>query len=461
MSDKISIIGAGLAGLNAAKLARAKGYEVEIFERTNQLGGLAVYADLHFGYKTSNYNIHTPQIINILDGQGRCLVLGERITDKLGNPHPDEQKYQQFMQKLHKYGQLWAHITHHPSPNLRGESAGNLLRLAGFALRARLMGKADLRHLMKIMLGNIYDVMKDEIADDLLASLPMVWAVLGSRLSPMMAGTVMTFLNRASGPLGLIDDNSLITYWQKFITQQNIKIHYNQNITAIITEHQRVVGLQTADGQTHPTQNIISTIGVKPLINLVGPQYFNPELNRRANKFRAAPNMGWASGRISQPAQTPGRIYIVNYGSLGLERGYDAYLAGQLPQQLPIIVTIHGQDAQVKYMYSPENATLPQIAQALQASLNIMARDVGLVVDIDNIITPAQLVGQFGQAHWHHGDMTLDQSLFTRPFFDFSHHATTIKGLYIGGAEAHPGGDTSGLSGQLAFQALDRGTDAQ
>lgn len=41
----IAVIGAGTAGMCAAKHALSKGCEVTVFEQTNQLGGIWVYTD--------------------------------------------------------------------------------------------------------------------------------------------------------------------------------------------------------------------------------------------------------------------------------------------------------------------------------------------------------------------------------------------------------------------------------
>ena len=47
MVEKIAVLGGGISGLSAAYFALRKGYPVEIFEATNELGGLAASFEIN------------------------------------------------------------------------------------------------------------------------------------------------------------------------------------------------------------------------------------------------------------------------------------------------------------------------------------------------------------------------------------------------------------------------------
>ncbi|VDM81263.1 unnamed protein product [Strongylus vulgaris] len=53
-----------------------------------------------------------------------------------------------------------------------------------------------------------------------------------------------------------------------------------------------------------------------------------------------------------------------------------------------------------------------------------------------------------------HGSMSLDQLYFTRPVSRYSNYTTPIKGLYLCGSGAHPGGGVTGAPGRLAASIL-------
>nr|CDJ97108.1 pyridine nucleotide-disulfide oxidoreductase [Haemonchus contortus] len=52
-----------------------------------------------------------------------------------------------------------------------------------------------------------------------------------------------------------------------------------------------------------------------------------------------------------------------------------------------------------------------------------------------------------------HGSMTLDQLYFTRPVPRYSNFRTPIKGLFLCGSGAHPGGGVTGAPGRLGALA--------
>ena len=70
--------------------------------------------------------------------------------------------------------------------------------------------------------------------------------------------------------------------------------------------------------------------------------------------------------------------------------------------------------------------------------------------------TPADIETEFhiSGGHWHHGELTLDQFLFTRPVCGASQYRMPLDGLYLCGAGTHPGGGVSGAAGRNAARAI-------
>jgi phytoene dehydrogenase-like protein len=77
------------------------------------------------------------------------------------------------------------------------------------------------------------------------------------------------------------------------------------------------------------------------------------------------------------------------------------------------------------------------------------------VVDSE-LLTPMDLEREFGMkgGHWHHGEIALDQVLMMRPFPGAAQYGTSIDGLYLCGAGAHPGGGLTGLPGRNAAREI-------
>jgi phytoene dehydrogenase-like protein len=84
------------------------------------------------------------------------------------------------------------------------------------------------------------------------------------------------------------------------------------------------------------------------------------------------------------------------------------------------------------------------------------APDIRSRITATEMLTPADIEQQFNIAggHWHHGELTLDQFLFTRPVGGAAQYAMPLDGLYLCGAGAHPGGGVSGAAGRNAARSI-------
>ena len=75
------------------------------------------------------------------------------------------------------------------------------------------------------------------------------------------------------------------------------------------------------------------------------------------------------------------------------------------------------------------------------------------------VVTPWDLEQTFGltQGNIFHGELSLEQLFFLRPVPGQSGFESPVRGLYLCGSGAHPGGGVMGAPGQLAArEALGR-----
>jgi phytoene dehydrogenase-like protein len=71
------------------------------------------------------------------------------------------------------------------------------------------------------------------------------------------------------------------------------------------------------------------------------------------------------------------------------------------------------------------------------------------------VLTPRDVEDRFGvtEGALTHGELTLDQILFMRPVPGWGHYEMPVRGLFLGGAGAHPGPAILGGAGLLAARA--------
>ena len=72
------------------------------------------------------------------------------------------------------------------------------------------------------------------------------------------------------------------------------------------------------------------------------------------------------------------------------------------------------------------------------------------------VLTPVDIEREFNVkgGHWHHGELTIDQSFMMRPVHGAAQYDTPIEGLFLCGAAAHPGGGITGLPGHNAAKRI-------
>ena len=80
------------------------------------------------------------------------------------------------------------------------------------------------------------------------------------------------------------------------------------------------------------------------------------------------------------------------------------------------------------------------------------APNIGNIIHGRQVLTPLDLEREFGlsEGNIFQGELSLEQLFFLRPVPGWAQYRTPIKGLYLCGSAAHPGGGIMGAPGRLA-----------
>ncbi len=78
---------------------------------------------------------------------------------------------------------------------------------------------------------------------------------------------------------------------------------------------------------------------------------------------------------------------------------------------------------------------------------DIIAEQLLVPEDIERIVA-------LPQGHIFHGELSPDQLFFKRPVPHYADYRTPLRGLYVCGASAHPGGGVSGIPGYNAAREI-------
>ncbi|MBI2615873.1 MAG: NAD(P)/FAD-dependent oxidoreductase [Gemmatimonadetes bacterium] len=109
-----------------------------------------------------------------------------------------------------------------------------------------------------------------------------------------------------------------------------------------------------------------------------------------------------------------------------------------------------------------ETARREALGDAVVALLAPYAPNLPGAVLHRQVLTPLDLEQRLGltEGNIFQGEMALDQWFFMRPVPGWARYGTPVRGLYLCGAGAHPGGGVTALPGYHAARAVLRDMSA-
>ena len=242
----------------------------------------------------------------------------------------------------------------------------------------------------------------------------------------------------------------------------------------------RAAAVTLADGTRINAGLVVSNADLKTTFRLVGPLNLDAGFVRRVHNFRARGVTaklhlaldGLPEFRGVDAGDTGARLLLASSMD-AIESAFDQAKYGEFshtPVMEVSIPTVH--DASLAPAGKHVLSALVQYAPyALKAGwdtgrgafqgiclnrLEAFAPGIGKLVRAAELLAPPDLETEFGVrgGHWHHGEIALDQALFTRPVPGANRYAAPVPGLYLCGASSHPGGGVHGLAGRNAAREI-------
>ena len=481
MSEKFDaiVIGAGHNGLSAAASLAARGKSVCVLERADYIGGMAsdrmahlLYNPLPRGVQAQTRKIDTVS----LSPDGKHVVLRDGIANYAsGDAHPDATAFKTLHDRLVTYAALLNTLAESAPPGLdQGLTslAGlrEMSRLAKLGIGVKRLGKPEMREFLRILLTNVYDLLLDEMPDGPLPGALASDAVRGAFAGPRSPGTVLTLMYRlrnggsVSLPTGGM--GTIANAYADAARKAGADIRCGVGVTEVNVEDDIVLGVTTSDGGRLLAPAVLSSAGPMQTMQMAGIPSFDIEAVRRARNLRAKGTTAKLNialkGRPEfnglTKEQSKSRLLIAP-SVAEVERAFNPAKYGELPSAPSLeMVMPHGQD-RLSVIVSHVPLDLKSgwtekargtLTETVIAAIEAYAPGLRDQIASTDLLTPAdiaQLTGAPG-GHWHHAEMGLDQMLTTRPTVGMARYRFGVRGLYLCGASAHPGGDVTGMPGR-------------
>lgn len=508
MSERydVIVIGAGHNGLVCASLLAKAGRNVLVLEALKQVGGAAVTREFADGYAVSAcahllYQLQ-PQVQKDLglsfelaaDNMGTIALApdGRHVrlkgTEISGVGDEDGASYQAFLKRMTRFADLLQTYLNKVPPRLaKDASRSDMLTLAQLGLDLRRLGRAEMREFLRLIGMNIFDEVTERFENSVLKGAVSLDAVLGTHLGPRSPNTILTYLYRLAASHGTIcapagGMSTLSEALANCARDNGATICTGMPVKRIVIENGRAAGVETGNGERYSSRIVVSNADPKSTIMcLVSTRNVETEFTRRIHNIRMRGNAAKIHLALDDlpvidgvEKDEYGERFVVAPDEDYVERAFNAAKYGEISPEPVYEITFpsfrdptlapsgqHVMSAIVQY--APyrlkagwSDATRQAFSDRAIDTLGNYMPDLGQKIIASETLTPADIEKQFmiTGGHWHHGELTLDQFLFTRPVGGAAQYAMPLDGLYLCGAGTHPGGGVSGAAGRNAARMI-------
>jgi phytoene dehydrogenase-like protein len=411
----------------------------------------------------------------------------------------DAEAYPAFDRQIAEMAEVLREVVLQPAPNLGGglEDLWSALKLGNRLRKLTRQQQTALAELMTMSVGDYLDrwFESDPIKGDFGFE-----GIVGNMVSPYHLGTAYVLLHHAFGEV-----NGRTAAWgharggMGAITQAMARsaeahgadIEVSAPVREVIVEgalgQAKALGVVLEDGRSFRARVVSANTNPKLLfLKLIDPGILPDDFRRRMTGWRCRSGTFRMNVALSElprfasldgaddEAKLTGTINIAP--SLGyLERAYDDAKAGAWAERpvismcLPSILddSLAPPGCHVMSLFCqhfhPELAggrswdqVKDQVADLIVRTVSDYAPNFRQAVVGRQVLSPLDLEREFGLVGGDifHGALHLDQIYSLRPAAGYADYRSPVKGLYLCGSGAHPGGGVSGLPGHHAARAI-------
>jgi phytoene dehydrogenase-like protein len=380
-------------------------------------------------------------------------------------------------------------------PNLGGGWRDWLHALGLGGKLARLARSAQ-RDLWELVTRSAGDLLDYWFQSDPLKAVFGFDAQVGHFASPYSPGSAYVLLHHAFGEVNgkrgtwghaLGGIGAISEAMAKEARARGVEIATGAEVVAVRVKAGRASGVALADGSEIEARAVAAGVNPKLLYQrLVEPQALDSEFHSRIERWRCAsgtfrmnvalselPDFSCAPGKHAQPHHSSGIIIAPSLGYM--ERAYfDARTAGFsrepiIEMLIPSTVdpSLAPPGKHVASLFCQHfNPVLPggrswddereAAADVIVETVNRHAPNFKKSILARKILSPLDLERDFGLigGDIFHGALTLDQLFSARPVLGYADYRSPVRGLYLCGAGAHPGGGVTGAPGHNAAREI-------
>jgi phytoene dehydrogenase-like protein len=511
------IIGAGHNGLTCAYYLAKKGLKVAILEAADVVGGAAVTDEFLPGFRNSaaSYTVSllNPKVIrdlqlerhglkvvlrktdNFLPGDGEYLLSGRGgLTRKEIARHvkSDADAYDRYVDELETVVHLLKKWLLRAPPNV-GNKVSALPKVLSLGRDMAGLSLAETRIVHDFAVRSAAEILERHFEGELTKALFGFDGVVGNFASPRAPGSAYVLLHHLFGEAAGVPGawghaiggmGSITQAMAKACREAGVDILLGHPVEEVIVNGGRAVGV-VAGGKAWRASSVIAGVNPKLLFDRLVPRgAVDADTSSRMHGWKcesATFRMNVALSELPKFSVLPKKGNHLTAGIImapSLDYMHRAWLDAEVDgwSKKPIIEMLipstldpglapKGQHVaslfcqHFRYDLGPGRSwdkEREKAADAIIATVDSHAPGFAKSVIGRQIHSPLDLERRFGLigGDIFHGKMSLDQLFSARPMIGAAEYRMPLKGLYLCGSGAHPGGGVTGAPGHNAAKTV-------
>jgi phytoene dehydrogenase-like protein len=414
-------------------------------------------------------------------------------TELRARPRPrDAEAFLELDRRIRSLAEFVARLQASEPPDLESPSLADAGTGVTLLNALRRLGRDQLREALRVLPMSVGDLVGEAVEDELLCGVLGARGVRYSAMGPRSAGTALNFLWDSAAGGGAAGrtvfarggPDALVDALLAAARAHGATVRCDAEVTAIRTREGAVEGVVLASGEEIDARVVASSADPKrTLLRLLDPAEVGPTLGWRAEHIRAPGVVAKVTLVLddlptfagADEERLRGRIVVApsldhverafndsKYGRISEE----PYLEATIPTLSdPSLAPAGTHVMGVLFQYAPrdlreadwDGAARDRVADEAVRTLEVHAPGLTERLIARRVVTPAELEQEYGLSGGHpmHGEHALDQFFAWRPLLGHARYRLAgIRGLYLCGAGAHPGGGITGGPGRNAARAI-------
>jgi phytoene dehydrogenase-like protein len=406
----------------------------------------------------------------------------------------DAEAYDEYGRAMAELARFVKPILSMVPPDPLSLDPSGLARLHGLAQRFRALPRGQRHNLVQLMTMSAADLLDQWFETDALKATMSASGIIGTFQGVRSPGTAYVLLHHYMGEIdgafrawGLVrgGTGSISLAIAAAAREAGAEIRREAAVARIKTRDGRVAGVALADGEEIDAPLVASSVDPHlTFLKLVEPGALDDAFTDEVRRYK----LRGSSGKVNLALDAlpdfkclpgPGAhlhgAVSISPGVDYMERAYDDAKYGAFSRRPYVDIVIpsltdlslappgkHVMSCFVQYApYALRGASWDEQREAFGdtviETLCEYAPNLRDVILHRQVLTPLDLEREFGlgEGNIFQGELSLEQLFFLRPVPGWARYRTPLRGLYMCGSAAHPGGGIMGAPGRLgAFEML-------